>query len=201
MTCPICYEEMDMIEFQDTKESTETSFKLECGHAYHTKCIVTFLTRSESKCPCCNTRTTAEKKLDYEALKRKNLSQIKNTDTLKIIVKEHWEAKADLIKVLRQLREETREWAAKRAAELNVATYRNYFIQTVSSARAEAKRIARIMSPGHLETINSLETHHMNSWRADPLNIYLFGKSSRYSIYRVSNPRVSISYNHLCKKK
>jgi len=38
MTCNICYENMDMLEYNDPNESTLTCFKLECGHSYHTKC-------------------------------------------------------------------------------------------------------------------------------------------------------------------
>jgi hypothetical protein len=202
MSCPICYEDMDMKEYQDEREGTETSFKLECGHAFHTKCIVSFLTKSESKCPCCNTRTTPEKKLDYEALKRKKLSEIKNADSVKILLSEHNEAKKDLKEVLRQLREETREWVANRAVELNVLKYREYFVQAVADTRSEARRVARVMSPGHLEALNSVANGvHRNYWHYDALNMFLFGKSNRYTTYRLSNPRIYVDYNHMSKKK
>ena len=43
-----------MEEYQDEKESTETCFKLECHHAFHTKCIMECLLKSKSACPLCN---------------------------------------------------------------------------------------------------------------------------------------------------
>jgi hypothetical protein len=202
MTCPICYEDMDMLEFHDEEEGTETCFKLDCGHAYHTKCIVRFLTCSDSKCPCCNTRTTPEKKLDYEALKRKKLSEIKNAESIKNLLSEHNQAKKELKEVLNKLKQETREWVANRAAELNVFKYREYYVKTISDTRSETRRVARLMSPSHLEALNSISDRVRRSYyHYDAVNMYLFGKSNRYITYRLSHPRIFIDYNHMTKKK
>jgi hypothetical protein len=52
--CTVCYVEMDMDTFNDPRESTETCLRLDCGHAYHTRCIIGYLKRTNYDCILCN---------------------------------------------------------------------------------------------------------------------------------------------------
>ena len=66
--CAICFDEMDMKYYQDSRDQTPTCFKLECDHAYHTKCIVASLQKTQHKCPQCNSHKTPEQVLTMEGL-------------------------------------------------------------------------------------------------------------------------------------
>ena len=62
MSCVICFGDMDMQEYGDERSHTETCRKLRCGHAYHTDCIIEFLSHSNHRCPACNEYKTPEAK-------------------------------------------------------------------------------------------------------------------------------------------
>jgi hypothetical protein len=52
--CTVCYVDMDMETFNDPRESTETCLRLDCGHAYHSRCIISYLKRTNYDCILCN---------------------------------------------------------------------------------------------------------------------------------------------------
>ena len=67
--CPICLEDMDMTSFNDSRLSTSTCYKLECGHSFHTKCIIGCLSIDRKKCPSCNDRKNPSTELTLQGLK------------------------------------------------------------------------------------------------------------------------------------
>lgn len=63
-TCCVCQDEMDMEDFNDERTSTETCYKLECGHAFHTRCIFQYLRETEYECIQCNVRRTPREEIE-----------------------------------------------------------------------------------------------------------------------------------------
>ena len=54
--CCVCMHEMDMEEFDDPNESTHTCVRLDCKHAYHTKCVLKYMKETNFDCIMCNTK-------------------------------------------------------------------------------------------------------------------------------------------------
>lgn len=142
MTCPICYEDMDMKEFRDQKESTETCFKLECGHAFHTRCIVMVLSKTQHQCPSCNKHKTPEEQLEYDGLVKKMIMELKKDDRLKLSLNEYREAKTEYKARLKQLNDEARVWIRNRAQELKINEHRTYYLSSISAVFKVSKELA-----------------------------------------------------------
>lgn len=66
--CPICLSNMD---------NQEDISKIECGHSFHTKCIMKWFRSSKGQCPCC---------LDnpFQTVRLKNINIIGTWDSLYI---------------------------------------------------------------------------------------------------------------------
>lgn len=54
--CVVCMHEMDMEEFDDPNESSHTCVRLDCKHAYHTKCVLKYMKETNFECILCNTK-------------------------------------------------------------------------------------------------------------------------------------------------
>ena len=52
--CSVCFENMDMVEFEDPNESTHTCVRLDCKHAFHTKCVIKYMKETNYECILCN---------------------------------------------------------------------------------------------------------------------------------------------------
>ena len=158
MTCPICFDEMDMKEFKDEEEGTETCHKLECGHAFHTKCIVDFLTKTSQACPGCNKTRPPEKQLEIEGLIRKTVSHVKNDVRVRLAKEEFKTGKEEYRSALKQLEKEGREWAHKRAAELKIKEYKSYYYSSAKAVMTAAREVATEMGPRYIAAVNSDRT-------------------------------------------
>jgi hypothetical protein len=55
---------MDMEDYNDERPSTETCFKLDCGHAFHTRCIFQYLRETEYECIQCNVRRSPREEIE-----------------------------------------------------------------------------------------------------------------------------------------
>lgn len=113
--CILCYENMDMMNYKDERQNTATCYKLDCGHAYHTACIIGCLTQMNRKCPQCNTEKDPSKELSKQGLAEKLLREIRNDEHVKPLVEEFKEIKEEYSESILQLKKDIREYAKKRA--------------------------------------------------------------------------------------
>jgi FkbM family methyltransferase len=128
---------------RDERQATETCFKLDCGHAFHTKCIVQFLKRSTLECPGCNKKKTPTEQVEYEAVVRNCMNEVKKDPRFIIAKTEYSETKKDYKLALVNLKKEMNEYIKKRATELNIYKYRSYYLETVANVRSTAKEISK----------------------------------------------------------
>jgi len=126
--CSVCQQEMDLEEFQDERESTATCVKLECGHAYHTRCAIAYLKRTNFDCIMCNRHKEPRERLEEEELALNAFAAVKRHPKYRELKKEALLK----FKVYREAKK-----AAKKEME-EFAVSRNWF--GLKEMRTDAKR-------------------------------------------------------------
>jgi hypothetical protein len=109
MPCPLCLDEMDLEDFRDERKQTETSFQLQCGHAFHTKCLVDTLSHTQMQCPACNHYKSPETKLKLKGLLAKARAEISKDPEVRELTSEVAAAKEELAEAGREYRKKVRQ--------------------------------------------------------------------------------------------
>jgi phage anti-repressor protein len=182
---------MDMREFKDERSGTETCHKLECDHAFHTKCIIDFLTKTESKCPCCNNHKSFDQKLTEAGAFKKVLKEIRCSKGFKSAKEETQQARAEYIQVTKQLKSEAKAWITNRAIELKFEENKAYYLRSVSECKKAANKVAKHLGRKHIGALlKFIATPGIRPQYA--FEEFLFGKQGWWKVYRMNNPRFSM---------
>lgn len=195
MSCPICFEDMDMKEYKDENEGTVTCHKLECGHAYHTKCIVNFLTKTQQACPSCNKHKTPEQILELQGLLVETMKRVVKDDRIKILKKDFKDTKEEYKKLLKQIKKEAKDWASNRAKELSIDKYREHLNKSRVNILKTAKEVASEMGNKyvgcmHIPTYARDYRNGRNFRAVEVIETSLYGKESWRYIWSLKNPSV-----------
>jgi hypothetical protein len=155
--CPICFEEMDMLTFNDPNPSTPTCFKLECSHSFHTKCIISTLQKTNHECPSCNLFKTPKQLIERDGLVKSLIQELKREPEISNLLKEFKEAKDETHGTFKQLEKETKEFVKKRSEELHFEEKRKYAIKAMSVIRTRISVFARAKGPLYIGALSSLD--------------------------------------------
>jgi len=192
MSCPICCDDMDMKEYSDEQQSTSTCFKLECGHAYHTRCIVAFLTKSTHKCPSCNKQKTPEEKLERQGVIYNLVKEVKKDERVKLATNEFKIAVAEYKHALKVLRDETKEWVKQRSKELKIREYKNYYSRSGKNVLETANEVAKEFGNTYTGAVMSADREERR-WGTTVAKRILFGTFIYgFNDWRLRLPRISI---------
>ena len=147
--CPICFDEMDMLSYEDENETTSTCFKLECGHAFHTKCIIKCLQTTDHRCPNCHEGKSFKEEMTIEGILMNLIKDLRKDERTKDALKEYNETKKELEETVKQLKDDTIEFAKKRKEELNYHEKHKYFVKTILNVKSTLREVANEKSPMH----------------------------------------------------
>jgi hypothetical protein len=186
--CVLCFDDMDMKGFKDQRENTLTCVKLDCGHAYHTKCILRCLSQSNHKCPSCNLGKDAHSELTRDGLARELLSEIKKDKTVKSALQECNKTRKELKELNSQMTKEVKAFIKQRATELGIAEKRKQFMNALSKLRTTAKAYARKKGPHYLGALMPAIGTRAYSWFGSETDIIFFGRTKTRSDYRLKFP-------------
>jgi len=189
MACPICFDDMDMIEYNDERDGTATCFKLGCGHAFHTKCIIDVLSKTQHTCPSCNKHKGPAEQIERCGVIVKLLRDIKKDDRMKIARAEYTVATAEYVDVLARLKKEAREWVRERAEELKILEHRKYWKSSITAVKRTAREIALEKGTKYTGAMEA-DDRVNRRWGLRVSEVSLFGKQARIRDYRLTNPRV-----------
>ena len=182
--CVICFDGMDMKSFEDHREHTETCIKLECGHAYHTRCIIRCLSEMNRKCPNCNKEKNARQDLTREGLTKQFMREIRRDSDVKFLVKELTEIREELHETNVQLKKDVTEYFEKRKIELNFLEKRNYLIHCLSKIQGKTKSLAREKGPEYVGAL----VHDRSYYGISAFERNFFGRQDAYSLRRLKFP-------------
>lgn len=178
MSCAVCFDEMDMQEFNDPRERTETCFKMECGHAYHTTCLVQYLSRTNHQCLHCNQQQTPAAELGRDGLKARLLAAVNRIPEVRAVNQERLEAVSEYRETIAGLRKEFRDFVHKRIEESKLHEKRAYWFST-----------ERALKRAQLEAANKISNQHVGSLQIGTRRRSMF----HWAEWRLRHPRFSIA--------
>jgi hypothetical protein len=190
--CPLCFEGMDMLGYQDERQNTTECYKLDCGHAYHTGCIISCLTQMNRKCPQCNADKDPSKELTREALASKLIREVKRDERVKFLLGEFKE-------IREEYSEDIKEYGEKRAAELCVPEKSKYLMDSHKEIQSTARRIAREKGIEYVGALKDVVNRRNRWWEGSAFDRAFFSKKEAYSIRRLKFPRLYLDlfqWNH-----
>jgi hypothetical protein len=186
--CVICFESMDMKTYQDEEKQTSTCFKLDCGHAYHTACIIRCLSTMNQQCPHCNKDKTPLEQLTREGLARKLVGEIKKDPDIKFLISEFKESTSEYHSGIVTLKKDIKEFITKRKEELQIDEKRKYMLDCLSKIQTTSKTLSQTKGPQY---IAALHTGTMRRyWRGTTFERLFFGVQYAYTITRLKTPRL-----------
>jgi len=183
-TCAICFEEMDMNAFRDEQDSTSTCFKLECNHAFHTKCIVECLQKTRHKCPSCNEDKNIGETLNKEGIILELVDEVKKAESVKIALEEYRKAKTEMADSLKVFKEDVKKYATQKKMEMKLSEKYKYYVQCQTNVSKEAKKVAKLKG-GKYRAVFTMTYRHL---RMQCFERGLFGVYNRYYNYQYKHP-------------
>lgn len=138
---------MDMSFYQDPREQTSTCFKLECDHAYHTKCIVSCLQRTHSKCPLCNSHKTPQQVVTMEGLIAEVFNDVRKKKELRTELRKYKDCKRELEATIKTIKQDVKEFVEKRKNELELNEKKKQFGLSMRSVKLKFAKICKQRGP------------------------------------------------------
>ena len=157
--CSVCLDEMDMLEFNDPREKTDTCFKLNCGHAYHTACIIRYLSSSNHSCLHCNETKTPAQELNAIGLAAKLKAKLSRNPEVQFLRHEMDESYNEYTQTVRALKAEIKQYVKGRVAELRVKEKRDYWQAAERAVKSKQREIARAMGREYIGALVESDRH------------------------------------------
>jgi len=189
--CVICFEAMDMKSFEDERENTESCVKLECGHAYHTRCIIRCLSSMNQKCPNCNKNKTPMAELTREGIIRKLMREMRKDDDVKFLLGEYNESREELIEANKTLEKDVKKYIEIRKKELHIPEKRSYFMECISKLQGRIRSLAREKGPVYLGAMTADPRYRR--WMVTSFEYNFFGRAQGYRNRRLKFPYLRMS--------
>ena len=186
--CPICFDEMDMLFYEDPNETTSTCFKLECGHAFHTKCIIKCLQTSDHRCPNCHEGKNFKEEMTREGILMNLIKDLKKDERTKEALKEYQEADKELRQTVKQLKEDTIEFSKKRKEELKYDEKHKYFVKSISNVKSTMKEVADEKGPMYRGLFSPKNTYHLRNVKFERLVLGAYN----HNFYRLRNKTIYV---------
>ena len=182
---------MDMQSYQDERQNTTQAYKLDCGHAYHTSCIITCLTQMNRKCPQCNSHKDPSKELTKEALASKLIRELKRDDRVKPLMDEFKESYDEYSSTLCQFKKDLKKFVETHAQELYLEDKRKYMMKCISEIQTTTKIIAKQRGVEYQGAL--VPARNREYWNGTSFEQVFFGRSMSRTIHRLKYPHLYLN--------
>jgi hypothetical protein len=178
-----------MLSYQDERDSTPTCFKLRCGHAFHTKCIIECLQKTNHDCPNCNGSKDFEQQLTREGVLINIIKDLKKDPRVKDAFSEYNEIKRELQDTIRTLKNDVIEYSKKRKEELEFDSKHKYFLDSISNIKSVMREVATEKGPKYQAIFSpKMATNHLRTSQFERLVLNAYG----YNYYRLKYKRIHL---------
>lgn len=138
-TCCVCQDDMDMEEFNDTRATTDTCFKLECGHAYHTRCIFQYMRETDYECLHCNVHRTPREEIEMTGLIAQTIEDLRSDPELRRLRQEAEEAIREFKAVQTEVKHALQALAPDIVARSGYSTIRRETLRRIQTLRTQVR--------------------------------------------------------------
>jgi hypothetical protein len=186
-TCAVCWSDMDMKDFEDPRASTETCYKLHCGHAYHTTCIIEFLTRTKHECPLCNKIKDPKTDVPFVGYVKKVIGEVFRLPEIALAKQEFNQTKEEYRAQLKILAKDMKNYVSRRVKELKLNEYRAHYFKCQNQIKNMVKAQCTILGNKHVGAFLFKKDRFSFHTIFDH---YLSGERHYYRLYRLRHPRL-----------
>ena len=154
--CILCYEPLDVLVYQANPTDDiivgETSSRLQCGHAYHTRCLLRSL-QHRSACPLCNIMGQADEsehdwwhngRIALEGRCTEIMEKVKKDREVRESLREYKASLKNLGGVKKEFVKRVKEFKAGLRTELGVETVLKSVVKSKTSAMRIFTRKAKM---------------------------------------------------------
>lgn len=119
--CSVCMHDMDMEEYDDPNESTRTCVRLDCKHAYHTKCVLKYMKETNFECILCNKHRNP---IELNGLIEQAINEVKKDKGYREIKRELKSAESEFTQSKKVMKQAVQEFIDLHRDEWQAHTHR-----------------------------------------------------------------------------
>lgn len=174
--CVICCEDMQIVNYIPPRNPEQTDvvvedeeLRLQCGHAFHTHCIVRALT-SSMKCPLCNTVSQStdmmsdEDRMRIEGRGRIILEDVRKHPEVRKSLAEWRVARKNFVAVEKEFRARTLAFKTELRKELNAEEIIKTYSRATTATNRTYSRLARKLGPAYYSAFRNMSHYATTSF-------------------------------------
>lgn len=186
--CPLCFEELNVPEYRENNTNEPiiegNTTRLECGHAYHSSCVVQMIRSCQGKCAQCNaTRlvdaqdeyATWSQRISFEGKCKKALAKVKKENEIAEGLLDVRAFREEIDRKRREFDKLVIEAQKKIAEDLKIEETIDLFDFSRRETLKRFKKKARESGSLELATIGKLSDWRLKEW--------LFGREEWHTKY------------------
>jgi hypothetical protein len=123
-----------------------------------------------------------------EGILMKLIKDLRKDERTKEALKEYHEADRELRETVKQLKEDTIEFAKQRKEQLNYHEKHKYFVKTISNVKSTMKEVANAKGPMYRGLFSPKNTYHLRNARFERLVLGAYN----HNFYRLRNKNMYV---------
>jgi hypothetical protein len=186
--CPLCFEELNVPEYRENNTNELIieggTTRLECGHAYHSRCVVQMIRSCQGKCAQCNATQlidpadeydTWRQRVTFEGKCKKALANVKKDTEISEGLRDVRAFREEIDRKRREFDKLVIEAQKKIAEDLKIEETIDLFEFSKKETMKRFKKKARDIGSLELATIAKLKDWRLREW--------LFGREEWHTKY------------------
>jgi hypothetical protein len=184
--CPLCFEELNVPEYRENTTNEPivegNTTRLECGHAYHSNCVVQMIRTCNGRCAQCNATqlldirdeyASWEQRLTFEGKCKKALAKVKRIPDIAEGIRDAKAFHKEIDEKRKEFNKRVLEVKQKIAEDLKIEETIKLYEYSKRETVKRFKKAAKESGTLELATVSKLSEWKLKEW--------LFGRQEWYT--------------------